>query len=240
MRIWQTRCWPKCLADAHLRGGQCTMWRILGASVLGTIICAAAILPAVADDQKTEIKGGIDGKVKAVDVEGKKLTIITPQGRERTFIVTDETIMVGPRGGKVRKHLHDPRFHEGFHVIIVANGNTAEEVHLGFARDSAAAPHEPSKTATTGTRGQSQGQPADRAQPGKGSSTLPTDATAAARHADRHKEATKLEEEDDEEEILGHVKNFDESKRILVITLLNGKNRSFLLAHNVPVLVKGI
>src|SRR6266851_3867392 len=102
------------------------MWRTLGTLILGTGVCLAGILPAGADDQKTPIKGGI---------EGKKLTITTTQGRERTFTITDDTTLVGPRGGKVRRHLNDPRFHEGFPVTIVADGATAQEVHLGFAKD---------------------------------------------------------------------------------------------------------
>ena len=110
------------------------MWRTLGAMILGTGVCLAGIVPASADDQKTAIKGGIEGHVKMVDVAGKKLIITTAQGRERTFTITDDTTMVGPRGGKVRRHLKDPRFREGFPVTIVAEGTTAEEVHLGFAK----------------------------------------------------------------------------------------------------------
>jgi hypothetical protein len=206
------------------------MWRTLGALVLGTVVCAAGVLPAGADDQQTEIKGGIEGKVKKVDVEGKKLTITTTQGRERTFTITDETTMVGPRGGKVRKHLKDPRFHEGFPVTIVADGNTAEEVHLGFAKDAAGVRAEETKTAKQGTRTESKSETVDKSKDSK---------TPPANAAGRHKEATKLEEEDDEEEIPGHVKSFDAAKRTLVVTLLNGKSRSFILAQNVPVHIKG-
>src|SRR5262249_6489223 len=108
------------------------MRRALGAMVLGVFVCSVAILSASADDQKTEIKGGIPGKVKKVDVDTQKLTITTDQGRERTFTVNDDTTMVGPRGGKVRRRLKDPRFHEGMSVTIVADGATATEIHLGF------------------------------------------------------------------------------------------------------------
>jgi hypothetical protein len=108
---------------------------------MGAALCAGGSL-ARADDKsanKPEIKGGIEGKIKSVDVDNKTLTITTSQGRERTYKVTDDTVLVGPRGGKVRRHLKDPRFHEGFSVTIVADGNTATEVHLGFAKDSSGA-----------------------------------------------------------------------------------------------------
>src|SRR5262249_25099673 len=88
----------------------CTMWRILGALVLGAGVCSTGIMFAGADDQK--IQGGIEGKIKSVDVEANTLTLTTTQGRERTFSITKETMMVGPRGGKVRRRLKDPRFQE--------------------------------------------------------------------------------------------------------------------------------
>ena len=84
--------------------------RSFGAMVLGVAVCSLAFLSATADDKKTEIKGGIEGKVKKVDVDAMTLTITTEQGRDRTFTVNDDTTMVGPRGGKVRRRLKDPRF----------------------------------------------------------------------------------------------------------------------------------
>ena len=110
------------------------MWRIASGIVLGAALCSAGLMSAGADDQKTEIKGGIEGKVKKVDVDGKTLTITTTQGPDRTFSITNETTMLGPRGGKVRRRLHDPRFHEGLAVTIVADGSAATEVHLGYDR----------------------------------------------------------------------------------------------------------
>jgi hypothetical protein len=180
------------------------MWRIVGALVVGALVFAVA-LPAQSGD-KQEIKGGIDGKVKKVDLENKMLTITTVQGRDRSFKVTQDTVMVGPRGGKVRRHLKDPRFHDGFPVTIVAEGDTASEIHLGFARDEHAQKTEAVKTAKSGT-------PA--------------------------RKTVKQLEEDDEMEILGRVKRFDPVKRVLVVSLLNGKDRSFILAKDVPVHVKG-
>jgi len=184
--------------------------------LLGASLCAGGSL-ARADDKsanKPEIKGGIEAKIKSVDVDNHTLTVTTSQGRQRTFKVTEDTVLVGPRGGKVRRHLKDPRFHEGFSVTIVADGNTASEVHLGFANESS--------------------EPASPTPNSKAKAAQPV-ATNSTKHAAAKKQA----EEDDEEEILGHVKSFDASRRILVVTLLNGNTRSFILAKSVPVLVRG-
>jgi hypothetical protein len=210
------------------------MWRTLIAIVPGAAICLCGILAAAADDQKPEIKGGIVGKVKEVDLAGNKLTITTSQGRERTFTITEDTTMVGPNGGKVRKHLHDPRFREGFPVTIVADRDSAEEVHLGFAKDAIGAIGEHAKTASQSTNVQRQGGIVDPTNATKSTTSPP-----AGKDVAKHQEATKLEEEDDESEIPGHVKSFDETRHILVVTLFNGKTRSFILSQNVPVHVKG-
>jgi hypothetical protein len=49
----------------------------------------------------------------------------------------------------------------------------------------------------------------------------------------------KEEAEDDDNEFPGKVKSVDPAKRMLVITLLNGKDRSFLLPSDVKVTVNG-
>ena len=51
------------------------------------------------------------------------------------------------------------------------------------------------------------------------------------------KDAKSEEEEDEDNEFPGKVKSVDPDKRVLVITLVNGKDRSFLLAHDVHVTV---
>jgi hypothetical protein len=195
------------------------MWRQLAGVLAGVIFCSAA---SAADDQKTEIKGGIEAKVKKVDVDAKTLTVTTEQGRVRTFTINDETTMVGPRGGKVRRGLKDPRFHEGLSVTIVAEGNTATEVHLGSDRSAAARVGEKVK---------------EKASEGK---------EAAARAGEKVKEKigearskAKTVEEDEDNEIPGKIKRFERARHMLVITLLNGKDRSFLLSKDVKVVVKG-
>jgi hypothetical protein len=197
-------------------------------------LCLAG--PAIADDQKTEIKGGIEGHVVKVNVEGKTLTIATARGQERTFTITEETHMFGPNGGKVKKHLRDPRFREGFAVTVVPDGTKAEEIHLGFAKDAIGYKGE----ATGKARTETPSAPADRTRVEKNVPVAPATPAATAKDVVRHKEATKLEEEEDEEEIPGHIKSFDATRRMLVLTLFNGKSRSFLLARDVPVHIKGI
>jgi hypothetical protein len=210
------------------------MVRTIGLFALGAAIGGIALLSVTAQEktEKHEIKGGIEGKVKRVDADGNKLTITTTQGRERTFTVDDDTMMVGPRGGKVRKHLKDPRFHEGFPLTVVAEGNTATEVHLGFAHEADTDSHAKSESRDSGTKTKT----AETQNPPKKASTGTGD---AAKTSSRAKEAKKLEEEDDEEELPGVIKSYDHDKRVLVVTLLNGKTRSFLLAKSVPVNVHG-
>ena len=45
--------------------------------------------------------------------------------------------------------------------------------------------------------------------------------------------------EDDDNEVPGKIKSFDPAKRILVISLLNGKDRSFMLSRDVKIMVRG-
>jgi hypothetical protein len=205
-------------------------------------MCSVGLLSAGPQEPKkgerVVIPGGIEGQVKSVDQEKLTLTIVTSGGRERTFTVTDETTMVGPRGGKVRRRLHDPRFHEGREVTIVADGNTARELHLGYGRrergDSASQPTSPkrSPTATKEARGGAAAIQSPRSaphEPGK----------IAAKAAPRT--GAQEGEEDEDNEIPGKVKSYDAERRppVLVITLLNGRNRSFFLGPDVKVLVRG-
>jgi hypothetical protein len=192
----------------------------------GTAICSAILLSANAQEQKTErhkIAGGIDGRIKSVDADAHTLTVTTDEGRTRTYTITDDTTMVGPRGGKVRHRLKDPRFREGFRVTIVANGNMAEEVHLGFARggDAKATDHE-----------------VRRPSGAELEKTIRRPETGA-KSAATTKAASKPEEDDEDNEVPGRVVQVDAARRVLVIALLNGKERSFLLPSDLKVLVRG-
>jgi hypothetical protein len=209
--------------------------RALGALLLGAAIGAGGLLSAEPQQSKKsdkpEIKGGIEGKVKKVDVDKETLTIIA-DGRERTFTVTDDTTIVGPRGGLVHRRLKDPRFHEGLEITVVAEGKTAKELHLGYDRkdsdEKGSAPKSSTKGATKGSEERGNVTPAEKAKK-----------TEAKTPAKTKGETVKKDEEDEDEEFPGKVKSVDPGKRLLVITLLNGKDRSFLLSKDVKILVKG-
>ncbi len=210
--------------------------------IAGLALCVVGLMAVVAQEptkgEKPEIPGGIDGHVKSVNHDKQSLSIIGPGGRERTFTVTEDTTMVGPRGGKVRRRLNDPRFHEGLEVIIVADGTTAKEVHLGYDRrpneETKGAPDPATKKAPGLTRKKREELAADVA---KKKDTLETGKITP-------KVATKpgtAEEDDEDDEIPGKVKSYNTSGRtpVLVVSLLNGKSRSFFLSSEVKVLVNG-
>jgi hypothetical protein len=202
------------------------MWRILSLLCLGAAVSiAGAQRPRIGDrtQEKHQIPGGIEGTVKSVDVENKQLTIVTAQGREHTYTVSDDTMMAGPRGGKVRKHLKDPRFREGFPVTIVAQGSTATEIHFGFTPGG-------SQEKADAVRGAAR---ETRAPTRPGAARTPT--SPGVIRPTGGKPVTKSDDEEDEEEVPGKIKSFDPERRVLVLNLLNGTTRSFLLARDVPV-----
>ncbi len=196
------------------------MVRTLRALIAGAAVCAAGLLPAGAEgEKKSEIKGGIEATVKKVDADKGTLTVTTADGKEHTYSVADDTTIVGPRGGVARRRLNDPRFRPGFDVTVVASGTTAKEVHLGYAHKGEGETPAPAKAAAKGK--------ARRAGP-----VVPSKAkgTPAAKQA---------EAEEDEQEFPGKVKSVDPARHMLVVTLLNGTDRSFLLPKDFKIAVKG-
>jgi hypothetical protein len=222
---------------------------------LGTIILAAAfgaggLICAAAgqENEKQQIKGGIEGKIKTVDAQAKTVTIVTTAGRERTFTVTEDTHLLGPRGGKVRRHLKDPRFREGFPVTVVAEGTTASEIHLGFARQAdEEAQH--ARTAGGSTPKSGKDDSADRPPlstrnprrppAGTENSDQPQTSKPGEQTTGRSRTSRYPPEEDEENEFPGTIKSFDPTRRMLVVALLNGKDRSFMLARDVKVVIRG-
>jgi hypothetical protein len=228
----------------------CNMWRALRVVVAGALVSSAGIMLSMAEEpkqQKNEIKGGIEGKVKSVDADKQTLTITAADGPQRTFTVTDDTIMLGPRGGKVRHRLKDHRFREGFAIIVVAQGAMAKELHLGFAHESGdegatkvrTSQYEGSKPPAKGApeppgRVTKQTPPPDTSpeHAATKSGSRPPGKTIAAGNA-----PARPADEDEDSEIPGKVKSYDPTRHILVVTLLNGKSRSFILAKDVKVVV---
>jgi hypothetical protein len=162
---------------------------------LKTLLCAIAVaafasIAAQAADGKTE------GKVAKVDAVKGSLTI-TAAGGEKTFTVTNTTQIVGPRGGLVHRRLHDPRFHEGLPITVVANGMTATELLLGVDHKAKSADAKGATKQSSGFRGD---------------------------------DAAKSEEEaDGDNDFPGKIKSVDAERNILVVTLLTGKDQSFMV-----------
>jgi hypothetical protein len=80
------------------------MRRLQSLLLTGSMICLLGPLSGGAQDveKRTEmprIPGGIEGHLKRVDVEKGTLTITTMSGTERTFSVSEDTTILGPRGG---------------------------------------------------------------------------------------------------------------------------------------------
>jgi len=229
----------------------------ISATPLAALLCSAVVLTlgllsarsAVAKDP--EIKDGIPGTVVKVDVNQGTVTIADKGSRERTYSITEETVIVGPRGGIVRRRLKDPRFHGGLPITIVANGTTAVELHLGYDRKSRETTGATSRSVSSPRPASDNTTPSSPGSNDAGTSTPPsnpTPSTSTTRTSRFRglgeskratgKDAAKSEEEEDEDnEFPGKVKSVDPDKRVLVITLVNGKDRSFFLAHDVKVTV---
>lgn len=85
---------------------------------------------------KKEIKGGIHATVNKVDVAKKSFTATTEDGKVLLLAVTDETKIIGPRGGQSDDGIEDDRFVADAEVIIVLapGGKSAAEVHLPYRK----------------------------------------------------------------------------------------------------------
>jgi len=170
---------------------------------MGTLLCAiavAAFASLAAQAAGPEVKGGIEGKVVSVDANKGTLTI-SSQGSEKTYTVTATTTIVGPRGGIVHRRLHDPRFHEGLPITVVPAGDNATQLLLGVDRKAA--------------------------KPGDASAKPGTNRASGFRGADSAK--SEEAEEDQDNEFPGKIKSVDADKNLLVVTLLTGKDRSFMV-----------
>jgi hypothetical protein len=226
-------------------------------SFLTAAIAAISLAAGAQEPKKTPINGGVEGKIKSVDVEKDTVTISTEGGKARTYNVSNETAIIGPRGGIVRRRLRDPRFQEGFVITVVATGDQAKELHLGFAhaehQDAGKSTDHPTKKgADRNPDAKSDDTPTTKKADPKKSDSKKPDMKASSKtspadvHADA-KTATKTEtktahapnNEDEDDDYPGKVKSYDSAKRFLVVTLLNGKDQSFLVASSVKVTVHG-
>jgi|HubBroStandDraft_6_1064221.scaffolds.fasta_scaffold29737_4 hypothetical protein len=211
--------------------------KLLGRLLFGGAIFAMGILSASgADTPKSEIKGGIEGKVIKVDVDKGMLTIAREDGRERSFSITDETTIVGPHGGVVHRRLRDSRFHAGLPITVVASGETATELHLGFDRKA----RKGTTVAGSATSPSTGSGTADEPSPPATTRRTSRFRGILSSKSAAEKEAAKTDEsEGDDNDFPGKIKSVDPNRRLLVITLLNGKDRSFMLARDVKITVNG-
>jgi len=220
--------------------------RTVGIVVCSVAIGALGLLSASAAEKKSDIKDGIEGKIVKVDVDKGSVTIADENGKERSFSITDETVIVGPRGGIVHKRLKDPRFHKGLSITVVAMGSTAAQLHLGYDRKSkAGSGASTSSSSGSSSTSSSSGSTTSSTSTSGTSSSKPTPRTSGfrgvlgAKPAAGKEEAKTDEAEDEDSEFPGKVKSVDPAKRILVITLVTGKDHSFLLPGDVKVTVNG-
>jgi hypothetical protein len=231
------------------------MSRTLVALVAGAAICAAGLLSAASaqeskKSEKAEIPGGIEATIKAVDKEKGTVSILVTEGaKTRTFTVTDETTIVGARGGKVRKRLNDRRFREGLDITVVpaGTGTTAKELHLGIYRPEsgeAAAKPKAELAKPKAELAKPKTELAKAVAKKRMNRKEREDAEADLAKANSKKATSKAavtEDDDEDDEIAGKVKSYntDSGRHVLVVTLLNGKGRVFFLGKEVKVLVKG-
>jgi hypothetical protein len=214
--------------------------RTLGALIAGATICAVGLLSAHAQEakksEKAEIPGGIEGTIKGVDKEKGTVSVLTSEGKTRTFTVTEDTTIVGARGGTVRSRLNDRRFREGLDITVVATGTTAKELHLGIYRRE---PGESTEKLKTVAKKKTPRQ--IREEAGAEAATAGAKKATPKAVAGATTKPTVDEHDDDDNEIVGKVKSYDTSsgRHLLVVTLLNGKGRPFFLSKEVKVLVKG-
>lgn len=80
-------------------------------------------------------KKEVAGMFKTKDLTKKTLTI-TVDGKDRTFKITDDTKILGPRGGD--RELKDEVLDKGYKITVVVNAKDdgiADEVKLPFANE---------------------------------------------------------------------------------------------------------
>jgi len=80
---------------------------------------------------KTEAKG-VTGKVKSVNQQKASFTLAPETGKDKTFLVTDKTKFLGPRGAVHEEGLRDESMAKGNEVVVVpaSDEKFAKEVML--------------------------------------------------------------------------------------------------------------
>jgi hypothetical protein len=197
----------------------------------GVVIGLLGLLSATgAEARDPEIKGGILGTLVKIDNTKGTMTIVDSDHRERTYTITEKTVIVGPRGALVKRRLMDHRFRAGLPVTVVANGDTTDQLFLGYDHRSS----EVSSARASSPSNSGSSSPGAPLSPGR------TSRFRGLRESGRSAETTAGRSEADEDEdnqFPGTIKSVDPARRMVVITLLNGKDHSFLLPSDVKLTV---
>jgi len=123
-------------------------------------------------------------------------------------------------------------------VTIVADGAAAREVHLGYDRGAQGQPT--GNTKSTPKRAPSAATVRKEEAPTeKAPRRIPREAANAKAATAATKAGAQEGADDEDDEVPGTIKSYDATRRILVVSLLNGTSRSFLLSREVKVLVRG-
>jgi hypothetical protein len=141
--------------------GDQLMFRVFLATLLGLSILGGAVNaqpPKSKDTQKSDAQKNKDkdskdkaaakevvGMFKSKDLTKKTLTI-TVDGKDREFKITDDTKILGPRGGA--RDLKDEVLDKGYKITIVPNAKNADEaaeVKLPYKNDREGAEKSKSK-----------------------------------------------------------------------------------------------
>jgi hypothetical protein len=83
--------------------------------------------------KKTEVsKKMYVGKLKEISLKRKQFSIVTESGKELSFLVSDKTKFIGPKGGISEDGLKDDRMAKGnvVKVLPASDKKFAAEVHL--------------------------------------------------------------------------------------------------------------
>jgi hypothetical protein len=99
--------------------------------VLGLLLAAGLV--AAQDKAKKDDKDTskiISGKVTKVDATKMTVSVTTDDGKKMDLTVTDDTKIVGPRGGVSKDRLKDDRLHVGAEIKIMMDGKKVTQIQL--------------------------------------------------------------------------------------------------------------
>jgi hypothetical protein len=101
---------------------------------VGTIVGLLVVVGLVAAQQGKDTKGGkeVTCKVTKVDADKKVVSVTTEDGKKMQLKISDDTKIVGPRGGVSDQRLKDDRLVAGAEIKVTmsADGKTVKQIQL--------------------------------------------------------------------------------------------------------------